>query len=151
TVGAPSPGTLTNIVFNSTPTFDPNPTNNNGSAANAQVVTTVVIGGLSLAGSSCAKVATNTTLAWSQTVNSGSSRMLLVGISLRQRNSTVSSVTYGGVALTNIVSSRVKEAVEIWGLVAPPIGVVNVVVNWSGSSDMVGWSGVFTNVDQSSP
>ncbi len=150
TVTAPLAGILTNTVSSSTLTFDPNPANNNGSATNAKVVTSVAQS-VSLGGFNCAKAAASTNLTWSQTVSNSFSRVLIVGISLRQRNSTISSVTYGGLALTNIISSHNKNGVELWGLVAPPVGTANVVVNWSGTSDMVGWSGVFNNVDQSSP
>jgi uncharacterized repeat protein (TIGR01451 family) len=143
-------GTLTNTASSTAYTFDPNPANNNGSATNGQVVTTVVVSP-ALAGANCAQIAASNTLTWSQTVTNGKNRMLLVGINLRQKSLVVSSVTYGGVALTNLVSSRIQNAVEIWGLVAPPAGTANIVVNWTGNTDMNGWSGVFTNVNQSSP
>ena len=144
-------GTLTNTVSSTADTYDPDSSSNDGSATSAVVVTTVTPFDVSAAGSSCAKVNTASTLSWSQTVNSGNNRLLIVGISLRQKASIVSSVTYGGVALTNLVSVRIMNGVEIWGLVAPPIGTANVVVNWSGTSDMVGWSSAFTNVNQASP
>ena len=150
TVTAPLTGILTNTVSSTATTFDPNLSNNNGSATNAQVVTTVAVNA-GLANANSAKIATSTTLTWSQTVNSGNTKMLLVGISLQNRNSIVSSVTCGGMALTNIVYSRQNSAVEIWGLAAPPVGAANIVVNWNNPSDMNGWSGVFTNVNQSSP
>jgi uncharacterized repeat protein (TIGR01451 family) len=151
TLTAPARGSLTNTVSSSADTYDPDSSSNDGSAAGAFVVTAVRPFDASFAGSSCAKFNDATNLTWSQTVNTGNNRMLIVGISLRQKASIVSSVTYGGVALTNLVSSRIKNAVEIWGLVGPPTGTANIVVNWSGTSDMVGWSGAFTNVDQSSP
>src|SRR6185295_14467413 len=94
---APARGTLTNIVRSMASIYDPDNSNNDGSAAGAKVVTTVTPYDAEFAVSSCAMVATNTTLTWSQTVNSGPSRMLIVGISLRQKLSTVSSITYGGV------------------------------------------------------
>ena len=150
TVTAPLAGSMTNTVSSTATTIDTNLSNNNGSATNAQAVSTVAVNA-GLANSNCAQVANNTTLTWSQTVNSGNNGILLVGISLQNRNSVVSSVTYGGIALTNIVYSRQNCPVEIWGLAAPPVGTANIVVNWSNPSDMNGWSAVFTNVNQSSP
>ena len=151
TLTAPSRGVLTNVIRSRAATYDPESSNNDGSSPEASALTTVIPYDASPAGSSCALTTNGITSTWSQTVGSGYNRMLLVGISLRQKASVVSGVTYGGLPLTNLVSSRIKNGVEIWGMVAPPVGTANIVINWNGASDMVGWSGIFTNVDQLNP
>ncbi len=152
TVTAPGSGSLTNTVSSLSTTYDPEASNNNGSAVDAKVITDVTAQGNGGNDNSSCITATNvSTRTWSHTVNSGNNRILIVGLALRDRARTVSSITYGGTALTKITSSAVRNGVELWRLVAPAVGSANIVATWSGSSDVVGWSGTFTNIDQTNP
>lgn len=66
--------------------------------------------------------------------STGTNRLLLVGVSINNGDlETVSSVSYGGVALTFVgAATRSNDArVEIWQLQNPPVGTADVVVNLS--------------------
>src|SRR5215203_7322483 len=75
---------------------------------------------------------------WSHTV-SGSNRVLLVMVQWNQPSNTetVSSVTYGGVALTQVGSnviaggSGLSRCTALFRLIAPAAGAANVVVTMS--------------------
>jgi uncharacterized repeat protein (TIGR01451 family) len=151
-VGAPGNGTMSNTVSSTSLTYDPDASNNNGTASGASVITSVTgEGNAGSDGSSCVTATNVATKTWSHTVNSGNNRILIVGIALADHATSVSSITYGGTALTRITQSIVRNEVEIWYVIAPPVGTANVVANWSAAKDMVGWSGTFTNVDQTYP
>ncbi len=87
---------------------------------------------------------------------SGSSRLMLVGVSINNDNfETVTSVTYAGSSLT-LVATRTEEddaRVEVWQLVAPPTGTHNVVVTFSAAPFRGAVAGVttFTGIDQTNP
>ena len=89
----------------------------------------------------------------SHTTGTGSNRLMLVGIS--QKNKLVSSVTYGGTPLTlvgeSITSGNAR--MHIYRLINPPSGTANVVVNFSAVPDKGAVIGVmtFTGVDQTTP
>src|SRR5215831_10411724 len=80
------------------------------------------------------------TLSWSHTVGGGLNRMLLVGVSTR--TTSVSSVSYGGQALTFIggVSEGVTLRSEIWALANPASGTATVTVNLAASNRCLGGS-----------
>jgi hypothetical protein len=89
----------------------------------------------------------------SHTTGTENNRLMLVGIS--QRNRLVSSVTYGGVPLTLVGenNSNANARIAIYRLVNPAPGTANVVVNFSANPV---WGAVvsvttFYNVDQSNP
>lgn len=94
------------------------------------------------------------TYSWSHTCT-GANRYLIVGISmLSVGGSSVSSITYNGVALSLIdarasVSGAVRA--ELWGLVAPATGSNTIVVTLSTSLDSIGGAVSSTGVHQSSP
>ncbi|MBW7866243.1 MAG: DUF11 domain-containing protein, partial [Candidatus Hydrogenedentes bacterium] len=98
------------------------------------------------------------TLSLSHTTGSGTNRLMLVGVSYEDDNENgcaVSSVTYGGQSLTQVVWRAQNEAIsEIWGLTAPPSGAGTVVVSFTGTetadSAVVGVA-TFTGVDQTTP
>ncbi|MGI9067891.1 MAG: beta strand repeat-containing protein [Pyrinomonadaceae bacterium] len=95
-----------------------------------------------------------TTLTWSHTVGTGSNRILIVGVSIFGGGLTVSSVTYGGTALTRIggqTDSGNKVRMEIWKLVAPASGTASIVVTPSAATRVVGGAVSFNNVDQTIP
>jgi hypothetical protein len=86
----------------------------------------------------------------------GSDRLMLVGISFNNDNfETVSSVSYNGVALSLVgsVSQADDSRVEIWSLVAPPLGTYDVVITFSTPLLHNATAGVmtFTGVDQATP
>lgn len=97
---------------------------------------------------------TASTYSWSHTCT-GSNRYLTVGISmLSVGGSSVSGITYNGVALTLIkAQASVSGAVraEIWGLTAPASGSNTVAVTLSASLDSIGGAVSFTGVHQTSP
>ena len=75
---------------------------------------------------------------FSHSVSSGSDRLLLVTV-LTNGDEDVSSVTYGGLALSQAIERDAGNsdgtAVEIWYLVAPPVGTANIVVSFASSVD----------------
>jgi parallel beta-helix repeat protein len=97
-----------------------------------------------------------TTVSWSQTIASGSNRLLLVRVVNINSNVTVSSVTYGGVGLTQLAtavshSSTTAVRASLYYLVAPAVGTASVVVNFSASTRTIAGSLDFTGVSQSTP
>ena len=97
--------------------------------------------------------AATSTASWSHTCT-GSSRYLLVGVSMLSLAQTVTGITYNGVALTflgsqNSVTGAART--ELWGLVAPASGTNTIAVTLSGA---IAWSGnasSYTNVNQAVP
>ena len=90
---------------------------------------------------------------WSHTV-SGTNRLLVVGIGTRDYAS-VSSVTYGGVALTRSTTVSLGSGNyphdEIWYLLAPTVGTANIVVTLSTSDWPTCGAITFTGVNQTTP
>ena len=100
-------------------------------------------------GLSSVSPATSLTFAYS---TSGSNRYLTVSVII-DSSSTVTGVTYNGVAMTNLVSIRNTggHIVYIWGLVAPATGSNNVVVTASSSTTIGAGAIAFTGVNQTTP
>jgi len=97
-------------------------------------------------------------LSWSHTVGSGSERLLVVGVSIRNNSSqTVTSVTYNSTALTylNSRTNGTNARVEMWYLKEADFpgtpGTYDLVVSLSGSARCVAAATSFFNVDQSTP
>jgi uncharacterized repeat protein (TIGR01451 family) len=94
-------------------------------------------------------------LSFTQTVGAGSNRVLIVGVSLHTRNATVSSVTYGGAALTQagtIATGSNANRTDIWYLLSPaPTSNGAIVVTPSTSTAISAGSLSFTGVEQSAP
>ena len=91
---------------------------------------------------------------------SGADRLLLVGVSINNDNlETVSSISYGGAPLTLVGSVNHQGSggddsrVEIWKLIAPPIGSFEVRTTFS--ADLMHYAVVgaitFSGVDQANP
>ncbi|MBP1647650.1 MAG: hypothetical protein H6Q30_1095 [Bacteroidetes bacterium] len=96
----------------------------------------------------------SSTLTWPHTTGTGDDRLLIVGVSNRRSNRTVSGVTYAGRSLTragfrNSVLSTSR--LEIWYLLAPPPGSADVIVTLSASTDLVCGAISFSGVDQTTP
>jgi subtilisin family serine protease len=115
------------------------------------VVAPVVVDGTS----SVAGPADNSpTLTWLHTVGSGSDRLLVVGVSLRDGNTTVTGITYGGIPLSPIgfqTGDGNQNRTEMWKLLAPPTGTASVVVRLSSAKRIVGGAVSYFNVDQTTP
>jgi len=95
-------------------------------------------------------------LTWSHTVASGSDRLLIVRIANIDSTVSVSNVTYGGAALTQLQSSTSGSGTShvrasLWYLVAPTVGTANVVVTLSGSTRVQGYSNDLSGVSQTTP
>lgn len=87
------------------------------------------------------------------TTGTGGNRLMLVGIS--QKNKAVSSVTYGGVPLTLVgdVLANTNARVHLYKLINPPSGTADVVVTMSAIPDKGIIVGVttFSGVNQTTP
>lgn len=93
-------------------------------------------------------------LTWSHTVGMGNSRLLIVGTAHRDGNMSVTSVTYGGTALTSIGSQNGpgnQNQATLWYLINPPTGTANISVSLSGSKDVTAGAASFTGVNQTTP
>ncbi|MGB6045519.1 MAG: DUF4347 domain-containing protein, partial [Pirellulales bacterium] len=90
-------------------------------------------------------------------MTSGTSRLMLVGVSMdAQTSASVTSVTYNGSALSlvgTIQDTGSNVRVELWQMVAPATGTHDVVVSFSQSMTEGGIAGVmtFNGVDQTTP
>lgn len=87
------------------------------------------------------------------TVGTSDNRLLLVGISTRDRS--VTSVTYSGtpMILVGTINNGIDARITIYRLINPPSGTANVVVNFSGSTSKgaVISATSFRGVDQTDP
>lgn len=93
------------------------------------------------------------TYSWSHTCT-GSNRFLAVDVSLLSAGSTVTGITYNGVALSFIGAQSTVTSfgrVECWGLVAPASGTNTIAVTLSGSIASAGTAVSYTGVNQSLP
>lgn len=95
----------------------------------------------------------STTFTVSHTTGAGLNRLMLVGIS--QKNRLVTSVTYGGTPLTLVGEELANGSakVHIYSLLNPPSGTANVVVNLSANPDkgIVVGVATYTGVNQVEP
>jgi len=81
-----------------------------------------------------------TSLTWSHAVGTGSSRLLIVGVSVRDTTKgSATGVTYGGTSLTLIGRATNGTTVETtqWYLLNPTSGTANVVVTLSAAAKVV--------------
>lgn len=90
-----------------------------------------------------------TSWSWSHTVNAGTNRILIVGVSFRE-NRVVNSITYGGQSLVfagrETFSALARS--EIWYLMAPNTGTANITVTMSGSTVFVSGAVSLTGASQ---
>ncbi|MCO6451001.1 MAG: S8 family serine peptidase [Caldilineales bacterium] len=102
-------------------------------------------------GSSAATAGAASSLTWAHTIASGNNRILTVGMSLIGGQST--SVTYGGAPLT--LAGRYtgvnSHTVEIWRLLAPPVGAANIVATFDAARQATGGGQAFNGVHQTTP
>ena len=149
TVRSPLSGTLTNTASSTSPTTDPNPANNNGSAPAAQVVTT--ISALQIANTSFG--ANVQTLNWSHTISPGSSRILIVGVSIDANNATVNSATFNNILPLTFIGQTIGSQTKVlmYRLLNPPVGTYAVSINLNTSVGVVGGACSLNGVDQANP
>ena len=76
-------------------------------------------------------------VSWFHTVGSGADRMLVVGVTAESTPDViVTSVTFGGLALTNVPGSRAVstttayDSSDIWYLANPPVGSGEIIVTF---------------------
>ena len=149
TVRSPVSGVLTNAVASYSSSADPNIDNNDGSAPAAQVVTAVTP--LQIANTSFG--ANVQALNWSHTVSPGSSRILIVGVSIDSTNATVNAATFNNLLpLTPIGQTNgTHTKVLMYRLLNPPVGTYAVSVNLNSAVGVAGGSVSFNGVNQTSP
>ncbi|MBI4317937.1 MAG: hypothetical protein HY675_05560 [Chloroflexi bacterium] len=85
---------------------------------------------------------------------SGSNRLLIVGISIRNDSAqNVRDVTYAGINLNRVgaVNFGTNERVELWKLVAPAIGQNAVAITLSAPARFVAGAASFSGVNQTTP
>jgi plastocyanin len=92
-----------------------------------------------------------TSLTWSDTVAAGTDRAMFVELALDELGAPVSSVTYGGVALTLVGRENGNHSVEIWSLVNPTVGTANIVVTFGATTAAACGAVTFDGVNQSTP
>jgi hypothetical protein len=95
----------------------------------------------------------STSVSWSHTTGSGSNRIMIVGVSIRDTTVNVSSISYGAqsLAFARADSNAGYVRSEIWYLIAPASGTATVTVTLSGTSMATGGSCTYTGVAQTSP
>ena len=103
--------------------------------------------------SSALTAASSTTLTFAHTIGIGSNGILLVEVAIKGAN-PVTSVTYGGTALTlvgslNDPANQVRS--ELWYLKAPTAGTANIVVTLPSVKMFVAGGTSFFGVDQTTP
>ncbi len=100
---------------------------------------------------SSATINSGTSMTWSHTVAAGDNRAMFVTLAIHGLGAGVSSVTYGGVALTQVGRTAGNHAVEIWRLASPTVGTANVAVSFGGSTAVAGGAVVYNGVDLAAP
>jgi len=93
------------------------------------------------------------TVSFAHTVGAGADRYLVVAVFDGNLGTTVTTVTYGGAALTRIGASRGSNiASELWALTAPPTGAHTVSVALDSGNDRPLVAAIsFAGIDQSAP
>jgi hypothetical protein len=82
-------------------------------------------------------------------VGAGSNRILIVGVSIQNRNRDVTGIAYGGQALTFAGEAERNNArVEIWYRIAPNSGTATIAVSLSGNTEVVGGAVSLSGVKQ---
>ena len=149
TVRAPISGTLTNTAASTSVTTDLNPANNNGSAVAATVITAV--SPLQIANTSFG--ANVQTLNWSHTIAPGSSRILIVGVSVDVTNATVSSATFAGLPTLTLIGQTIgtQTKVLMYRMLNPQVGTYPISISLNTAAGVVAGACSFNGVDQANP
>ena len=117
------------------------------------VVPNLGYGQISIASSSSAAMSNSSNFSMVYSSASGTNQVLLVGVSAQQPYSQMNSITYGGFALTKLISvmNTGQTRVEIWYLLNPPSGSSQLILNNSSNENAVIGVTTFNNVSQASP
>jgi hypothetical protein len=95
-----------------------------------------------------------TNLSWSHTVGNGPSRILIVGLSIKDAV-TANTVTYNVTSTLTRIDSQAspgsKNSVELWYLLSPPSGTANIDVTLSSIAKIVAGAISYSGVDQFTP
>jgi uncharacterized repeat protein (TIGR01451 family) len=139
-------GTFTNIAFSTADTFDTNPTNNNGTATNAQVVTTITpLADVAIFKTGPTTIASGGTVTYTITAtNSGPSTATNVIVQdTLPATVTLQTVSGGGSAIGNVVTwspltlANGATATFTVSVTAPASGsFINVASSTAGTSDL---------------
>ena len=92
-------------------------------------------------------------LSFAHTVDNNDHRFLIVSVAVRN-DVSVSTVTYDGTDLTLVgfdVDGSGKVRSEMWAMIAPTVGMANVVVTLAGSANFSAGASDFYGVDQTVP
>ena len=104
---------------------------------------------------SAATTTGSTSLTWSHTVASGSERLLIVSVAISGDDTDITSVTYGGQALTLLETASQNGGggvkTQLWYLLAPAEGTADVVIQTGQNTAIVGGATTFFGVDQDQP
>ena len=148
-VRAPNKGKMTSVASSTSTPGDPDPSNNNGSANASTVQTTVT----ALKVGNTSTGASVATLNWSHTVSPGSSRILIVGVSIDVSNATVVAANFGGfLPLTPIgQTNNAQTKVAMYYLLNPPVGIYPVSITLNSAAGIVGGAVSLAGVDQMNP
>ena len=110
-------------------------------------------GGLAISSSSY-RASETQILSWTHTVDALSNRLLVVGLATTDDDSYAIRVNYGGVALTRLGMQNGPlndNRVELWYMIAPPVGTATLTVKLSNNNDIVAGAMNFTGVHQTVP
>jgi uncharacterized repeat protein (TIGR01451 family) len=129
---------------------------NAGGTVNSTAATLTVLGGcITVDNITSTKTSGGgqSSLTWAHAVAGGADGLLIVNVSALN-NTAVSSVTYGGIALTKIGFalniSGPGACTEMWQLKSPPVGSNNVVVTMNNNAPFTAGATSFFGVNQSS-
>jgi len=93
-------------------------------------------------------------LNWQHTVDEAGNRLLLVGIATTDDSTSVRSLSYAGRALARLGAQNGPwgdNRVELWYLVAPPVGTATVSLQLANRNDVAAGAASFNGVDQLNP
>jgi len=98
----------------------------------------------------------SSTFVWSHTVGNRLDRIMVVGVSIFSGNKAVAGITYGGQSLTligarNGGSGADNRRIEMWYLLAPPVGTANINLTMENGSKLVAGAATFYGVDPTTP
>ncbi len=108
--------------------------------------------------SSTALTSQANSMSWAHTTGNGNSRLLIVTVDIFNSGGnpkTITSITYGGVALTQSTTVQYTTNPQIlsylYYLVNPSSGIKTIAVSFSGVTTAIGGSITYSNVDQTNP
>jgi len=86
---------------------------------------------------------------WTHTVGTGAGEELIVGVSIRNGDKSVTALTFNGIALTRLGfngTSNGAPRMEMWHLTDPPPGAHSIVLKTSSADDLVAGAVSFRGV-----